>query len=298
MLLIFNPEHDLCLANGNRNFVPPMSALRFADQAASLMQYVYPGTECYSVGQIAALAMRDTPGAIVPWGWNIALKTALIKQGIAESLMPSDATLELWRQLQHRSTVLPLQPYCSAVTTLEEVETMLSRYHAVVLKAPWSGSGRGIRWVTGALSQHDALWLQKVVREQRCVIVEPRWQVQDTYALEYRVSNHQLQFVGYSLFESSSGVYQCNLLLPDEEIAMRVGLPEAQRDELETWLQSAIEPYYEGPLGVDYILSPDGSHHLTELNLRHTMGLVAHEYLRQHPAAAGGTFSPLSWHGG
>ena len=42
MLCIFNPEHDLCLANGNRHFMPPSSALQFAREGVSIMQVVYP----------------------------------------------------------------------------------------------------------------------------------------------------------------------------------------------------------------------------------------------------------------
>ena len=38
MICIFNPEHDLCLANGTPHYMPPVSALRFAQQSASLMQ--------------------------------------------------------------------------------------------------------------------------------------------------------------------------------------------------------------------------------------------------------------------
>ena len=40
-LLIFNPEHDLCLANGDANYMPPASALRFASQGAALMRMLY-----------------------------------------------------------------------------------------------------------------------------------------------------------------------------------------------------------------------------------------------------------------
>ena len=286
MICLFNPEHDLCLANGNRNFVPPASALLFADRAASLMQIIYPEALCCSLSQLASLNPQPLDFPICPWGWNLALKTALLKQGVLSSQLPSDDTLDHWRRLQHRSTLLPLQPDCCAATSVEEVESLISLHHNLVLKAPWSGSGRGIRWISNSLSEHDRLWFQKMVREQRCVIVEPRRQIQATYALEYRVTDHELLFVGYSLFESSSGVYRHNLLLPDDDIVLRINLPQALRAHLESWLQLHIVPHYQGPLGVDFILTPDGSHHITELNLRHTMGLVAHEYLRHNPFAA------------
>ncbi len=290
MLCIFNPEHDLCLANGNAHFVPPASALRFAEEEAHLMEVIYPGAEAVPAARAAANGTaRDI---IVPWGWNRVVKTQLISQGFSESLMPTDEALERWRQLQHRSTVLPLQPDCCAAVSEAEVDRMIARHDAVVMKAPWSGAGRGLRWATGRLTEQDRLWIAKVVRTQRCVVVEPRRRVGLTFALEYQLDAAGARLVGHSLFDSANGVYQGNLLLPDDEIARQSGFSRRQREALELWLSDHIAPFYQGPAGVDYILDTDGAHHLTELNLRHTMGLVAHEYLRQHPSAAGTRWRP------
>ncbi len=296
MLCIFNPEHDLCLANGNRHFMPPSSALLFAREGASIMQVVYPdavAVPSIQAGQAYA-ALADGTGrqcagcpAIVPWGWNITLKTQLLKAGIPAEAMPDDSRLDLWRQLQHRSTLLPLQPESRAVTLRDEVEEMLALHGDVVLKAPWSGSGRGLRWIGSRMTEHDIRWMDKVVREQRCVIAEPRRRVADDFALEYRVQGGRLLFVGYSLFQSEKGVYRSNLLLGDEAIAARTGFADREKTELEEWLTLHIAPHYEGPLGVDCIRTEDGVVFVSELNLRHTMGLVAHCYLQQHPEAEG-----------
>lgn len=287
MLCIFNPEHDLCLANGSAHYVPPQSALDFARRSASLMQAIYPEASC----SCASDAVADG-SQVVPWGWNLALKTQLLKLGFAESLLPSDEQLDCWRALQHRATLLPLQPDCRAVTSVDEVGEVLAQHGAVVLKAPWSGSGRGLRWVTGTMSEHDRSWFRKIVREQRCAVAEPRWEVKETFALEYHVDKGTLHFVGYSLFQSASGVYQGNMLLPDEEIERRVCCSEEERAAVESWLAEVVVPCYEGPLGVDYILDADGVLHVTELNLRHTMGLVAHACLRRHPEMSGTLWHP------
>ena len=285
MLCIFNPEHDLCLANGNRHFMPPSSALRFAQEGASLMQVIYPGAVAMSAARAGETHGDNT--VIVPWGWNIVLKTQLLKAGIPAEAMPDDSRLDLWRQLQHRSTLLPLQPESRAVTTREEVEEVLALHGEVVLKAPWSGSGRGLRWIGGQMTAHDIRWMDKVVREQQCVIAEPRRRVADDFALEYTLQGGRLTFVGYSLFLTENGVYRSNLLLGDEAIAARVGFTAARKTELEEWLTLHIAPHYEGPLGVDCIRTEDGAVYVSELNLRHTMGLVAHCYLQQHPEAEG-----------
>ena len=259
------------------------------------MQVLYPGACCLSAyDNLQRLTHSIQFDRIVPWGWNLTLKCELIKQGVPVSLMPSDEMLARWRMLQHRTTVLPLQPQRCAATTIEEVLSMVSQHQSVVMKAPWSGAGRGIRWVTEHLGEQDVMWLSKVVREQRCVIVEPRRWVVAEFALEYSVDEDGLRFLGYSLFESAHGVYQGNRLLPDDVIRQRVGITSAERHGLEDWLCAHVSPFYQGPLGVDFILDTEGRRYLSELNLRHTMGWVAHEYLAQHPEAEGSLFNPLT----
>lgn len=292
-LCIFNPEHDLCLANGRAHYVPPRSAIDFARRGASLMQVLYPDSRCLSVYDIIqSSTLSDQFDRIVPWGWNLTLKYELLKQGVPATLMPSDEVLARWRMLQHRTTILPLQPQSRAATSAEEVRLMISQYRSVVMKAPWSGAGRGLRWVTDRLGEQDVSWLNKVVREQRCVIVEPRREVAADFALEYIVDKQGLHFLGYSLFESAHGVYQCNRLLPDDVICRRVGITSVERQGLEDWLCAHVSPFYQGPLGVDFILDTQGRRYLSEMNLRHTMGWVAHEYLAQHPDADGSLFNP------
>ena len=292
-LCIFNPEHDLCLANGRAHYVPPRSAIDFARRGASLMQVLYPDSRCLSVYDIIqSSTLSDQFDRIVPWGWNLTLKYELLKQGVPATLMPSDEVLSQWRMLQHRTTILPLQPQSRAATTAEEVRLMISQYRSVVMKAPWSGAGRGLRWVTDRLGEQDVSWLNKVVREQRCVIVEPRREVAADFALEYIIDKQGLQFLGYSLFESALGVYQGIRLLPDVVICRRVGITSVERQGLEDWLCAHVSPFYQGPLGVDFILDTQGRRYLSEMNLRHTMGWVAHEYLAQHPDADGSLFNP------
>ena len=295
MICIFNPEHDLCLANGNRHYMPPSSALAFAASSCGLMRFLYPMSDCVPAARVGDVYRRTGDIQLIPWGWNAVLKQSLLRQGIPEHLMPSDSLLDLWRQLQHRTTLLPLQPDSRAVTTVAEVEALLSRHSDMVLKAPWSGSGRGLRWVCRTLSDHDKGWLLKVVKEQRCAIAEPRWSVKYDFALEYSVENGLLSFVGFSLFETANGVYRGNRLLPDDDIARMVGFSTAQRGPLESWLQNTIVPHYQGPLGVDCICDTAGLIHISEINLRHTMGLVAHEYLRHFPQKAGSRFMPMDF---
>lgn len=275
MRYIFNPEHDLCLANGDRNYVPPRSALQFGEDCAEVMHII----------EQSDLPQSSLP--ITPWGWNHTIKRSLIKEGIPEAELPTDLQLDTLRELQHRKTILPLQPHVRVAETLEVVEQLLKEWKQVVLKDPWSGSGRGLRWVSHQMSEHDKHWTQKVIAEHRCVMVEPRLDVACDFALEYYITQREVRFVGYSLFCVENGVYRANVLWQDDKIATRVQLPESQQQQLEEWLTQHVMGKYEGPLGVDFMRAKDGNCYLSEVNFRYTMGLVAHEYLRQHPEHEG-----------
>lgn len=242
------------------------------------------------------LAMKqlgtDTHSAtLVAWGWNTMLKHSLLKAGIAPQQVPSDSAIDEIRGLQHRTTALTLQPESHAVRTVDEVQRLLTTTPSMVLKAPWSGSGRGLRWVRTMLSEHDKAWLKRVVREQDCVIAEPRRNVVADFALEYTIDTNKINFEGYSLFETMNGVYRHNLLWHDTHIESHIatlgeGLT-AMRLMVEQWLMAHVVGHYKGPLGVDLYVDDHRSIYVSEINYRHTMGLMATRYLKSHPDAEG-----------
>ncbi|MBR6844714.1 MAG: hypothetical protein IKM79_06425 [Bacteroidales bacterium] len=273
-LCIFNPEHDLCLAKGRVHYVPPRSAVDFASRDASIMQVLYPGALCCSVYDLTR-EQASQATEVTAWGWNAVVKHELRKRGVGENLLPSDGEIDTIRELQHRSTVLPLQPDCHEVHSVEEMEGLLKEREHWVMKAPWSGAGRGLRWVHGALTAIDRDWLVKTVAKQRCVIAEPRRDVVADVALLYASSS----FTGYSYFRTGSGVYKENIMWTDERIAAHFSDTDLQstRRLVEGWLESNIWPRYSGPLGVDLMVCADGSVHVAEMNVRHTMGMVAHQ---------------------
>lgn len=273
-LCVFNPEHDLCLAKGRWNYVPPRSAVDFARRDASLMSVLYPDAVCTSVYDDFLHSQLDE---ITAWGWDAVVKHELLKRGIPAALLPSDDEINTIRELQHRSTVLPLQPDCHEVHSIEDMESLLKKSEHWVMKAPWSGAGRGLRWVHGTLSSIDRDWLVKTVAAQRCVIAEPRRDVAADLALEYMDG----AFFGYSYFKTGSGVYKENVPWKDEQIEAAFPVREA-RSRIEPWLAANVWPRYHGPLGVDLMLCADGSIHVAEINLRHTMGMVAHEKIKDN----------------
>lgn len=65
-IYIFNPEHDLCIANGDENFVPPRSAVGFAKENIDLSEHLR--------------RTNKQRRQIIPWGWNPSLKKRLVNE--------------------------------------------------------------------------------------------------------------------------------------------------------------------------------------------------------------------------
>ena len=214
---------------------------------------------------------------VIAWGWDAVVKHELIKRCVSVDLLPTDEEINTIRELQHRSNVLPLQPDCQEVHSVEEMESLLCERKHWVMKAPWSGAGRGLRWVHGILTDIDRDWLLKTVAKQRCVIVEPRRDVVADLALEYMDG----LFFGYSYFKTGSGVYKENIPWSDEQIETGFPVVLEVRKRVELWLAVNIWPRYRGPLGVDLMVCRDGSVHVSEINIRHTMGMVAHSKINK-----------------
>ena len=277
-LCIFNPEHDLCLAKGRAHYVPPRSAVEFARRDASRMSVLYPEAECCSVYDLSCnQALMATE--VVTWGWNAVVRHELQKRGVDVALLPMDEEIDTIRELQHRSTVLPLQEDCHEVRSIEYMESLLKSCEHWVLKAPWSGAGRGLRWVHGSLTPIDRDWIVKTVANQRCVIAEPRRDVVADLALEYMSGC----FMGYSYFKTGSGVYKENVMWTDARIVEtfhETALLQTKA-HIEEWLAANVWPRYRGPLGVDLMVDARGQTFVSEINFRHTMGMVAHEKINQ-----------------
>lgn len=294
-LYVFNPEHDLCLANGNQNYVPPESAMAFARKECGIMRVLYGMDANVIAADGYSEWYRQTgkvPSVIVAWGWDSRLKQVLLRQGAPLDLLPGDEWLERLREMQHRAYCLALQTHARRADSIEEVRQLLSEFGRVVLKAPWSGAGRGIRWVDSALTDNDELWIQKTINCQRCVMVERRFDVDRDFAIEYKVKNGVVEIIGLSLFVTQSGVYRYNILLPDDEIKLAVGLQSETEDKVTHWIENNVAPFYDGYLGVDMIRARDGQVYVSELNLRHTMGMLAHRFLQLHPENKGMKWTP------
>ena len=282
-IYIFNPEHDLCIANGDENFVPPRSAVGFAKDNIDLSEYLK--------------RPNKQRRQILPWGWNHALKKRLINEGIDPATLPSEEELQFIRTHSRREFALDVHSslncgvsqvigtdYRIVATSIDEIEAFISANGSAVLKSPLSGSGKGIRFVRAELSESDKGWCRRTLAKQGCVIVERRFDIIKECAMLFECHHEGIDFIGYSLFESRNGAYSRNILASNEDIEGIIAGYISQdtlntiRKKLLSVLTDALVGHYEGFLGVDQMICQTDSPifiPVSEINLRMTMGLIA-----------------------
>lgn len=298
IMYLFNPEHDLCLANNDPNYVPPQAAYQYAKEHSDVLQWM----------QGLCPESEEDPLSIVPWGWNKVLRCRLLKQGVSADRMPSEAQLDTIRELSHRRTAAQASAYVQThlpqiewpplpvfAESPEQVEQAAAQHKDWILKAPWSGSGRGLRWGRGALLPTDRGWCKNTIASQGSVEVGARAKVVQDFAMLWRC-HCKLEFVGYSLFSTKNGVYSENVMWTDSQIEKHLQkyIPLETlylvRQTLGLFLSDTFVGKYDGFLGVDQFVYQIDERYLlhpaVEINVRMTMGLLAHNKVAQEMNAS------------
>lgn len=336
-LHIFNPEHDTALASGLANFTAPhagrqlhgdlafLPALWASDGDAVLADDPSRARRRSGRRPVAAVAYVDRSQLrrlpierIDPWGWDASLVAFLQRQGVDPALLPTPAMVDNIRSLSHRRTAMKLLDKLVELPGTvgqafecdrrEQVEQLLERHGRLVLKAPWSSSGRGLRFLDKERVQLDAdglplgdtplgRWFRNIVAAQASVMVEPCYAKVKDFGMEFLADgNGGVNYQGLSLFHTKNGAYYGNILATE---AAKLQLLSRYVD------QSAIQqlaqavctfaaqllPRYQGPFGVDMmVVAGDQAipapatelrgrrfliHPCVEVNLRRTMGHVA-----------------------
>lgn len=320
-IYIFNPDHDLALAANQKNFTPPHAGRQLRsdlgylpalwakngdiilveDKACAMNGYrklklnYRPNVTFIDYSELKALMKSGGQFVFQPWGWNIALCDRLERAGVPASLMPSRAALDTIRQLSSRHLAVKLLDHLEAIDgvigfsrpcyTYEELLIFLDNNEDIVAKAPWSSSGRGVRYMNRDTVDFNALqWVNNTIIRQGSIIAEIRCNKVHDFAVEFMANpDGTVKACGLSVFKTERGAYTGNLLDTEEkkrEWLSRYVVPEFMDKivrEIELFLQENIRGQYVGPLGVDMMItSPDFLlNPCIEINLRCTMGHVA-----------------------
>lgn len=307
-LYLFNPENDMALAYGGPYYMPPANVRRMANHLSALpMWYALPQSEVWisDTRQIRWMENEcplhlpvkgvETPDIIYnkvyPWGWSASLVHRLQGQGVSSCALPDRQQLERIRSLSARGTAVNMLQRVNLPHTLGEAKVISSLDEICfpppfLLKAPWSGSGRGIQKVEGNIDAPMRGWINHILKTQGYVVMEPYYQKVVDFAMEFCMERGDVRFMGYSLFETDvRGLYKENLLAANAEIERRLSayVPVEILQDICGWLQKELPRTlegYDGCLGVDMMVCalPEGRyavHPCVEINLRMNMGIVA-----------------------
>lgn len=322
-IYLFNPENDMALANFTPYYKAPSEIIRMANDLSVLPAWYAPEGSTIKVDSLSRVSLwrEQCPASdflpdviwsaewenmpYKPWGWSPSLLYTLRKAGVNDSFLLSDMQMGQIRVLSGRQCCVKiLESFsrmdglcgkamtCNSMTQVKKYITSLER---CVLKAPWSGSGRGIMYVPSKEWNDSAEgWVSRVLRVQGEIMVEPLYNKVCDFAMEfYADGNGSVSFVGYSLFDTDAhGNYKGNFLLSDGQIKKILSqyIPDEVFDNvcrtMEGSLASLLNKDYCGFLGVDMMICLEDGRYLlhpcVEINLRMNMGVVSHTIFNRY----------------
>ena len=315
ILHIFNPENDLALADGGANYCPPSAAAQIAYDLGSLplwfagvgnavilpdehhLRFYNEMSARFALASPYDASKAGSVDCCRPWGWSPQIRRRLRAMGFSDSLLPSDADIEAIRNLSNRRSSIrilaalgergvELPPMPQYLQDADAVAAFVNSLPRCVVKAPWSGSGKGIAWGIGRVETPMEHFYKGVIRRQGGVVCEHFLSSVQEFAMEFYAGEKGVSFVGYSLFDAAKGSYSGNLLAADSHIEcvlsqlISLDTIHSVRVHLEDILSGMLAGSgYCGYLGVDMMIYNDGGHlrlnPCMELNLRMNMGVVS-----------------------
>lgn len=316
-LLVFNPEHDLALAANLSNFTAPHAGRQLRADLGYIPAIWAMADDCVLVKNTEDAERRflrltrHSFGRFVDkehirnyrftevevWGWDLAIRAFLLRWGIDESIIPTVTQIDVIRELSHRRYAMQLLSHLQMSGTIgksletDQVKTILDLLYAgehLVVKAPWSSSGRGVRFVKGDMNIYDRGWLRHVISRQGSVMVEPYYNKVKDFGMEFvSDGNGTVSYVGLSLFQTINGAYTGNILTTEEEKMDMISryiscdLLKTVQQKICVEMSTLLRGRYTGAFGIDMmVVGRDDSegfllHPCVEINLRRTMGHVA-----------------------
>ncbi len=291
-LHIFNPENDMALASGSPGYTPPANIREYRLKHRFLpRQWAEPGDVVWDGEERLAHLFADETSVpeICPWGWSPALVHELVLAGVPERYLPDREWLARLRRLSSRESTVPVQREwgldAMVCRTQEEVRCCVEQWGGVVMKSPWSSSGKGLMQTDNPNWQG---WVARILRLQGTVVVERLVERRLDFAMEFRMIDANVkptvaEYVGLNVFRTDDHGHFIDNIRPckqdNSDLVSSLLRNPSSLSEVRTWyLQHLprLAPWYRGPVGVDMMVLADGSlHPCVEINWRMTMGMAA-----------------------
>ena len=245
-LHIFNPEHDIALAANLSNFTSPHAGRQLRHDLGWLPALW--ASEGYVLVEDVEAAARDFARVmhrqfdgfvdkhqlvkldidhVEPWGWDLALRSFLVRYGV--KAVPTVEEIGVIRDLSHRKYAVELLRaltcdgtigYSWRADLMAEVRQALQDHQHIVVKAPWSSSGRGVRFIDKTLDEYQRRWIKNVIASQGSVVIETYCNKVKDFGMEFESDDHgHVRYLGLSLFrlfynlwmERTNNCWYCSL---------------------------------------------------------------------------------------
>lgn len=186
------------------------------DSAYSALQNIKkiktPNVEFCTFNQLAHVDKQSGAflHAIDAWGWDKSLRFQFQKSGVPERLLPSKEQIEEVRRLSNRCITTDLlivvrkgleEKTCGEsvyVSDKEIFDSILLKQKNIVAKAPWSSSGRGVRYFfDGKMTENACNWTVNTIRNQGGIMIEPIYNKVKDFGVEFvRYNDGTVRFLG------------------------------------------------------------------------------------------------------
>lgn len=264
----------------------------------SLLHYdiaISKGLRIFTMRDLAKSSLHIDSMRVEPWGWNHAMRRFVVNKIGNTPGLPTTEAMDRLRELSHRRTTIAFMQWIKDNRDILAPEIMLpeevfdtsrameayGKERRLFFKTPWSSSGRGILLTDDLEPRHVEPWVRGIIERQGSVMMEKAYEKKLDFASEWRCSDGNVEFLGWSVFETSRrGKYHGQIGGSQTELRKIIdgstdinpdSIIEAQHGALE----SLIASDYDGPLGIDMLTTAEGAiNPCVEINLRHTMGML------------------------
>lgn len=246
---------------------------------------------------------------LAPWGWSPAEhhKLRILKpqceqtykdspvfnwnpehKGLYSKLFASKLLQDILKS-NVNPEYMPLELASEKCQAQNEIEKLIQAWGMIMVKSPWSSSGRGLQPVRHS-PVHQKVWekVLGIIRDQGYVMVEPYHNKILDLALQFKLMKGKVEYIGTSNFYTDyKGQYNGNHLngLPEDMNRDVIEFTERIKPVLIHDLAKAIEASplsdsFEGYFGVDCLIYENDKEQLRinpcmEINLRYNMGLLS-----------------------
>ncbi len=293
-LFIYNPTAEIAIANGTNSFTPPTRLQKFEEDIA--------------FNYITSISENNYYESYYPWSEsqiefnNIfkPLKDAGLINNLRSYIHWTDEQKLFFSRLtdiELQKTIKLLQthkiniPYSGIkATSMQEIEHQIIQWGSVVIKQPWSTSGRGIHFVDNNNKKLDKAWILGSFKRQGFVTVEPFMNKVLDFSLHFNINQKEVKNIGisYSVNNRKGSFIGGNINRKKIKTNIQNKLTHFIEANINYKLFyivkkaiviNDIHKKYTGVVGIDGIVYQDKNNELfihpcVDVNMRYNMGLL------------------------